>query len=75
MGKTTRQWLLEIALALENWRAMRRDSVVLLAGLSELDTLTSSLNHCRRSWRLAHPLVSTDTSIARDQRRETNGQP
>jgi hypothetical protein len=50
MGKTTRQWLLEIALALENWRAMRRDSVVLLAGPSELDTLTSSLNHCRRSY-------------------------
>ena len=27
MGKTTQQWLLEIAVALENWRAMRGDSV------------------------------------------------
>jgi hypothetical protein len=27
MGKTTQQWLLEIAIALENWRPTRRDSV------------------------------------------------
>jgi hypothetical protein len=27
MGKTTQQWLLKIAIALENWRAMRGDSV------------------------------------------------
>jgi hypothetical protein len=27
MGKTTQQWVLEIAIALENWRAMPKDSV------------------------------------------------
>ena len=27
MGKTTKQWLLEIAIALETWRALRRESV------------------------------------------------
>ena len=27
MGKSAQQWLLEIAIALENWRAMRRASV------------------------------------------------
>ena len=27
MGKTIQQWLLEIAIALENWRAIRRESV------------------------------------------------
>jgi hypothetical protein len=27
MGKTTKQWLLDIAIALENWHALRRESV------------------------------------------------
>ena len=27
MGKTARQWLLEIATAVENWQTMRKDSV------------------------------------------------
>ena len=27
MGKGTKQWVLEIAIALENWRTMRKDSV------------------------------------------------
>jgi len=27
MGKTTQQWVLEIAIALENWRTMPKDSV------------------------------------------------
>jgi hypothetical protein len=27
MGKTTQQWVLEIAIALENWRTVRKDSV------------------------------------------------
>ena len=27
MGKTTQQWVLEISIAMENWRTVRKDSV------------------------------------------------
>ena len=46
MGKTTQQWVLEIAIALDNWRTMRKDSLTVEA---EVTTPSAAVDYLVRS--------------------------